>query len=114
MGLVDAERYREDVRHVIMFLEGKSEEMIGELVGRMEAASSRLEFELASRYRDQIASLRRVQARQHVIGARGDADVVAACVRDGVAVVQLTLIRNGQSLGKPDSAAPPGGECLGA
>ena len=99
VGLVDAERYQEDVRHVIMFLEGKSEEMIEELVGRMEAASGRLEFELASRYRDQIASLRRVQARQHVIGARGDADVVASCVRDGVAVVQLTLIRNGQSLG---------------
>ena len=30
VGLVDAERYQEDVRHVIMFLEGKSEEMIEE------------------------------------------------------------------------------------
>ena len=94
VGLVDGERYQEDVRHVIMFLEGKSEEMIEELVTRMGSASNRLEFELASRYRDQIASL-----RQHVIGARGDVDVVASRVRDGVAVVQLTVIRNGQSLG---------------
>ena len=99
VGLVEAERYREDVRHVIMFLEGKSEEMIGELVTRMESASRHLEFELASRYRDQIASLRRVQERQHVIGAKGDVDVVASRVRDGVAVVQLTVVRNGQSLG---------------
>ena len=99
VGLVDGERYQEDVRHVIMFLEGKSEEMIEELVTRMGSASNRLEFELASRYRDQIASLRRVQERQHVIGARGDVDVVASRVRDGVAVVQLTVIRNGQSLG---------------
>ncbi len=99
VALVDEERYQEDVRHVIMFLEGKSEEMIEELVTRMEAASNRLEFELASRYRDQIASLRRVQERQHVIGAKGDVDVVASRVRDGVAVVQLTVIRNGQSLG---------------
>ena len=99
VGLVGGEHYQEDVRHVIMFLEGKSEEMIGELVTRMESASNRLEFELASRYRDQIASLRRVQERQHVIGARGDVDVVASRVRDGVAVVQLTVIRNGQSLG---------------
>ena len=99
VGLVDGERYREDVRHVIMFLEGKSEEMIGELVTRMESASKRLEFELASRYRDQIASLRRVQERQHVIGAKGDVDVVATRVRDGIAVVQLTIVRNGQSLG---------------
>ena len=99
VGLVDRERYGEDVRHVIMFLDGKSEEMIGELVTRMESASKRLEFELASRYRDQITSLRRVQERQHVIGAKGDVDIVASRVRDGIAVVQLTLIRNGQSLG---------------
>ena len=99
VGLVDGDRYREDVRHVIMFLEGKSEEMIGELVTRMESASNRLEFELASRYRDQIASLRRVQERQHVIGAKGDVDVVVSRARDGIAVVQLTIIRNGQSLG---------------
>ena len=99
VGLVEQERYRDDVRHVIMFLEGKSEEMIAELVTRMESASKRLEFELAGRYRDQIASLRRVQERQHVIGAKCDVDVVASRVRDGVAVVQLTIIRNGQSLG---------------
>ena len=99
VALVDGERYQEDVRHVIMFLEGKSEEMIAELVTRMESASKRLEFERAGRYRDQIASLRRVQERQHVIGAKGDVDVVASKVRDGIAVVQLTVIRNGQSLG---------------
>ena len=99
VGLVETDRYREDVRHVVMFLEGKSEEMIGELVTRMEAASQRLEFELAGRYRDQIASLRRVQERQHVIGGKGDADVAAVRTRDGIAVVQLTVIRNGQSLG---------------
>lgn len=99
VGLVGKERYQEDVRHAIMFLEGKSEEMIAELVTRMESASKRLEFELASRYRDQIASLRRIQERQYVIGGKGDVDVVAARVRSGVAVVQLMMIRNGQSLG---------------
>ena len=99
VGLVGKERYREDVRHAIMFLEGKSEEMIAELVTRMESASKRLEFELASRYRDQIASLRRVQERQYVVGGKGDVDVVAARVRSGVAIVQLMMIRNGQSLG---------------
>ena len=38
--------------------------MIDELVERMEAASRRLDFELAARYRDQISGLRRVQERQ--------------------------------------------------
>ena len=99
VGLIDEATYGEDVRHAIMFLEGKSEEMIDELVRRMESASNVLEFELAVRYRDQIASLRRIQARQYVSGAKGDIDVVAVRVREGVAVVELFVIRNGQSLG---------------
>ena len=99
VGLVDETVYGEDVRHAVMFLEGKSEEMVGELVRRMESASTALEFELAARYRDQIANLRRVQARQYVSGARGNVDVVAASAREGVAVVELFVIRNGQSLG---------------
>ena len=99
VGLVDEPVYGEDVRHAVMFLEGKSEEMVGELVRRMESASTALEFELAARYRDQIANLRRVQARQYVSGARGNVDVVAASAREGVAVVELFVIRNGQSLG---------------
>ncbi len=60
-GLVEASAYGEDVRHAIMFLEGKSEEVVTELVQRMDKAAGDLDYELAARYRDQIASLRRVQ-----------------------------------------------------
>ena len=99
VGLTDEAAYDEDVRHAIMFLEGKSEEMVEELVRRMESASHALEFELAARYRDQIANLRRVQARQYVSGAKGNVDVIATRAREGVAVVELFVIRNGQNLG---------------
>ena len=110
VGLVDETAYGEDVRHAIMFLEGKSEEMVGELVRRMESASHALEFELAARYRDQIANLRRVQARQYISGARGNADVVAARAREGVAVIELFVIRNGQSLGSRTLRPVHGGD----
>ena len=99
VGLIDAEHYAEDVRHAVMFLEGKSEAMIEELVARMEKASKSLDYEAAWRYRDQIISLRRVQERQYISGAKGDVDVVAARIRDGVGVVQLFVVRNGHSLG---------------
>ncbi|MCP5155149.1 MAG: excinuclease ABC subunit UvrC [Ectothiorhodospiraceae bacterium] len=99
VGLVGPEAYADDVRHATMFLEGKSDEMIAELAGRMETAAGRLDYEAAARYRDQINSLRRVQARQYVSGARGDIDIVAALARDGLALVQLMMIRAGQSLG---------------
>ena len=66
----------------------------------MESASHELEFELAARYRDQIANLRRVQARQYVLGSEGgNVDVIATRAREGVAVVELFVIRNGQNLG---------------
>ncbi len=99
VGLIDEATYVGDVHHAVMFLEGKSEEMIGELVRRMESASHDLEFELAARYRDQIANLKRVQARQYVSGAKGNVDVVAARAREGIPVIELFVIRNGQSLG---------------
>ena len=99
VGLIDEATYGGDVQHAVMFLEGKSEEMIGELVRRMESASCGLEFELAARYRDRIANLKRVQARQYVSGAKGNVDVVAARAREGIPVIELFVIRNGQSLG---------------
>ena len=99
VGLVDEARYADDVRHAVMFLEGKSEAMIEELVARMERAAKCRDYEAAGRYRDQIVSLRRVQERQYISGAKGDIDVVAARTRDGIGVVQLFVVRNGHSLG---------------
>ena len=99
VGLVEAEAYAEDVRHAAMFLEGKSEAMIEELVERMGQAANRLDYESAARYRDQITSLRRVQQRQYVSSASGDVDIIAVLQREGVAVAQVFYIRDGQSLG---------------
>ena len=99
VSYVDADSYRDDVRHAEMFLDGKTGEVIDELVGRMEAASAGLEFERAARYRDQIAKIRQVADRQYVTGEGGDVDVVAAAIREGVACVQVFVIRGGRNLG---------------
>ncbi len=98
-GLISEQRYQEDVRHAEMFLEGKSSAVIDDLVKRMKTASQALEFELAARYRDQIASLRRVQERQYVSGAGGNLDVIAATVKNGIGCVQVFFIRDGRNLG---------------
>ncbi len=98
-GAIDDDAYREDVRHATLFLEGRSNVVVDALVERMKTASEALEFEQAARYRDQIASLRRVQERQYVSGDGGDLDVVAAVVKDGVGCVQVFFIRNGRNLG---------------
>ena len=99
VGSVSPETYGEDIRHAILFLEGRSELLVNELVARMERASKQLEFELAARYRDQISSIRRVQERQYVSGGQGNIDVITALVAEGVGVVQVFMIRDGQNLG---------------
>ena len=99
VGLVDKETYRQDVQHAVMFLEGKSHLLTDELAARMESAASQLDFERAAHYRDQIAMLRRVQEHQYVSGERGDLDVIACAVRNGVACVQVFYVRAGRNLG---------------
>ena len=99
VGLVEPEQYQADVRHAVMFLEGKSSEVIDDLVRRMEQAAADLEYEQAARFRDQIASLRRVQEKQYISAESGDLDVIAAAVERGVGCVQVFTIRGGQNLG---------------
>jgi excinuclease ABC subunit C len=99
VGLVSEEAYGRDVRDALLFLEGKTNQVIDELVQRMERASEALEFEQAARYRDQIARLRKIQERQYVSGEKGDLDIVACAGKGGAACIQLFFIRRGRNLG---------------
>ncbi len=99
VDLITSQDYAEDVRHAVMFLEGKTTAVVDELVRRMEQASQVLEFEQAALYRDQIQSLRRIQERQYVSGERGDIDIVALARRGGSACIQVFFIRSGRNLG---------------
>ncbi|MFZ4790351.1 MAG: excinuclease ABC subunit UvrC [Candidatus Competibacteraceae bacterium] len=99
VGLVDAEGYQRQLRDALLFLEGKSGQLVDELAQRMEAAAAVLDFETAAAYRDQIAELRQVQQRQHVEGECGDLDVIACAAEGGQACVQVLVFRVGRLLG---------------
>lgn len=99
VGFIDRDGYQEDVRHAVMFLEGKNQQVVNELVEQMEAASQHLRFEEAARYRDQIATLRRIQEKQYVSGEGGDVDVIASVARKGVSGVEVFFVRGGRLLG---------------
>lgn len=98
-GLVTAEEYADDVRHSVMFLEGRSQQLGNELNAEMEKAAMALNFEKAAELRDQIALLRRVQDQQYIEGGSGDVDVIAAFVNPGGACVHLISVRGGRVLG---------------
>ncbi|QIT55485.1 excinuclease ABC subunit UvrC [Aquisalimonas sp. 2447] len=99
VGYISPEEYARDVEHAVMFLEGKSGEVIDRLVAQMEQASEALDFEAAARLRDRIATLRRIQEKQAITGEKGDLDVVAGLTEAGVTCIQVFVIRNGQNLG---------------
>lgn len=99
VGLVEAKEYAEDVRHSVMFLEGRSNALAAELTNSMEQAAMNLEFERAAELRDQVSMLRRVQDQQSIEGGTGDVDVVAAIVNPGGACVHLISVRGGRVLG---------------
>ena len=99
-GLISAQRYAEDVRSAEMFLEGREDDVIRLLTERMDVASGERRYEEAGLFRDQIRALSRVQARQYVESDCGvDADVVACAMQDGVACVNLVMIRGGRHVG---------------
>ena len=78
VGLIDAAAYAEDVDSARLFLDGRSDDALRRLTGRMQAASEKLQYELAAVYRDQIQSLSRVAQRQYAdTGLDLDADVIA-------------------------------------
>src|SRR5260370_23547868 len=45
VGLIDAERYAEDARSAVLFLEGKSSSVLERLEERMQVAAGALQFE---------------------------------------------------------------------
>lgn len=99
VGLISHDDYMDDVRHAIMFLEGKNSAVINELIKKMERASDNREYENAARFRDQIASLKKLQEKQYIIGGSGDIDVIAVAVQDNMACIQVFFIRAGHNLG---------------
>ncbi|MEJ6656216.1 MAG: excinuclease ABC subunit UvrC [Pseudomonas sp.] len=99
VGFVSEEEYAEDIRHSVMFLEGRSNALTDELTRTMETAAQNLEFERAAEVRDQIGQLRRVQDQQNIDTESGNVDVIAAAVMPGGACVHVIMVRQGRVLG---------------
>lgn len=99
VGLIDSTEYREDVQRAILFLEGRSAEVIDSLAQQMDAAAAKLEFERAARLRDQIQKLQRVQSEQYVASGNGNFDIIVCRTRGNVGCVQVFFVRSGRHLG---------------
>lgn len=100
-GLADKERYRETVREVELFLNGKHNTLLKNLYQQMEEAAERLEFERAAALRDQIRAVEQVLSQQKVVSTEMiDQDVLAYAADEQRALVQVFFIRGGKLIGQ--------------
>lgn len=98
-GLVSEEEYQRQVDYVRLFLSVKDQQVLTQLITRMEEASQQLHFEDAARIRDQIQAVRRVTEQQFVSGDSEDLDVIGVAFDAGLACVHVLFIRLGKVLG---------------
>ncbi len=100
VGLVPAANYAEDVRHAMLFLDGRSDDVVARLAARMQETADTHRFEEAALYRDQIQSLSKVKQRQYAdTGSDLDADIIGLAQDHGLACVNLVMVRGGRHLG---------------
>jgi len=99
VGAISVEQYANDVRHSLMFLEGKETRILEELANAMESAADLQRYEEAAHYRDQITHLRQIREPQSIEGGDNDADVIAVKLQNDTACVQVVTIRHGRILG---------------
>ena len=101
--LIDEEHYRGVVKEVELFLKGKNRELIKMLERTMEEESERLNFELAAKVRDRIASLKKTLEKQKAVTLDfTDRDVIALHREERFVTVVILFIRNGSMIGSKD------------
>ncbi len=102
-GLTTPEIYKQTIRDVQLFLEGKPNELEQSLTKRMEAAAEAEQFELAARLRDQIVTVHQMQDKQRIASAENeDADVFGYHYENEMLAVNLFHMRNGKIVDRRD------------
>jgi excinuclease ABC subunit C len=97
---VDREDYGDQVRDVRYFLEGKDDELVARLEGRMKDAAARTEFERAAAIRDQLRALEVTLESQRVVSTDFVDQDVIGFYREGMALeIVVMVIRQGKLVG---------------
>ncbi len=100
-GDVNKEEYRELMKDICSFLNGKHEDIIVRLEKQMKEASESMNFEKAADLRDKINSLKHIAEKQKVMStAMEDQDVVAFAKGQTDSCIQVFFIRGGKLIGR--------------
>ncbi len=102
-GRLTQEQYGEQVKYVIAFLSGRSDELTEQVEQRMWAASKAQEFEVAACLRDQLMALREIRKdQQAVLQDKTSRDVIGLARGDKAAVAVLFRVREGKIVAREE------------
>lgn len=89
--------YRALLDKVLLFLSGKTRELMDDLREEMRLASAEERFEDAARLRDQIRAVERTLERQSVVlSSPRDLDVIGVAATDAALALGIVFVRGGQ------------------
>jgi excinuclease ABC subunit C len=98
---VDPDEYRKLVEEVLLFLNGKKEDVVADLEREMNRAAREMRFEDAARLRDRLSSIKTTVARQHVtFDDKGDVDALGVARLGKRAIGVLIAMRSGRVIGR--------------
>ncbi len=99
-GKVTKGEYAAMIRAVLLFLEGRTEDVERELSQRMAKAAEAYHFEVAARLRDQLQAVRKVAEKQNIVTGSGNQDAVGMARSEVGVCVQIFFIRAGKMIGR--------------
>ena len=102
VGYASREEYNAVIQQVILFLEGKHDEVVKNLQEKMQEAAENLNFEEAARIRDRIKAVERILEKQRIISTEGqdDQDVIALASEEDETCAQVFFFRSGKLVGR--------------
>jgi excinuclease ABC subunit C len=102
-NLISTDDYRQAIRDVQLFLEGKPSELEARLTARMALAAENMQFELAARLRDQLITVSQAQDKQRIASTDDeDADVFGFHYENDMLAVNLFHMRAGKIVDRRD------------
>ena len=97
---MDAEEYAGNLRQAVLFIEGKSADLLRQLRVRMRERADALEFEQAAKLRDRIRAVEKTLEKQRMVSHWGaDQDIFGLYREGGFIEVQVIFVRQGKLTG---------------
>ena len=101
INAIDIEKYNENVKEAIYFLEGKYEKVIHILNEKMEKASKSLDYESAYKYKVLLDSISRINDKQKITETDlKNRDIIGMSRNNKSCVVEIFFIRKGKMIGR--------------